>query len=112
PVAQPPVTVEISRDGKAMHAAAFVSQASIEPASTEAGKWAPVNDEKSSAPAQPASPPSDQQNNKLAMAASGPSSRPQTVPPAASSNAAPAASSNATGEDLSAADKKTIDVDP
>jgi hypothetical protein len=101
-----PVTVEIMRDGKTMHPAAFVTQASVARAASEqVGQWAGVSDEAPSATAQPAKPAADQQNNKIAMARPGAAAEPQTSSPPASSSAAPSEAS-------AAPERKTIDVDP
>jgi pilus assembly protein CpaB len=101
-----PITVEIMRDGKTMHPAAFVNRPSVaRAASGRMDQWAEVSDEAPSAMTQPAKPAVDHQNNKIAIARSAASAE----PPAAS---APA-SSSATASDASAAPvRKTIDVDP
>jgi hypothetical protein len=110
-----PVTVEIMRDGKTMHPAAFVNQASVARAASEqVGQWAGVSDEAPPAIAQPANPAVDQQNNKIAMARSGASAEPQAASPAATpQSSSPSASSSAAPSEASAApERKTIDVDP
>jgi pilus assembly protein CpaB len=102
-----PITVEIMRDGKTMHPAAFVNQPSVARAASEhAGQWAEVSDEAPSAMTQPTNPAIDQQNDTIAMARSEASAKPQILlPPPASSNAVQSEASTAS-------ERKTIDVDP
>jgi pilus assembly protein CpaB len=106
PVRPAPVTVEIMRDGRAMHPAAFVNSASAEPGlSTQEAQWAEANEDKSTGPAQPAKPPAAQQNNAAGAATSAPSAKPQAFPPTTSANVQ-------LGDAGTAPDRKTIDVDP
>jgi pilus assembly protein CpaB len=101
-----PVTVEIMRDGKTMHPAAFVNQPSVARAAPKhVAQWAELGGAAPSSTAQPASPATGQQNNQLAAVGSAASAAPPTLPP-------PPASSAALSEASAATERKTIDVDP
>lgn len=109
------ITVEIMRDGKTMHPAAFVNQQQVaHAASKHVNQWAAVNDAAPSAAAQPAKPAMDPQNNEIAMTRSGASAESQAALPAAKQQASspPASSSAAPSEASAAPERKTIDVDP
>jgi pilus assembly protein CpaB len=101
---QPPITVEVMRDGKTMRPAAFVNHASV----PQAGQWAALDDDLPAARVQSPKPSFDQQDHQIAGANPGASTKPQN-----SQNSQPAASSNAQGGETSAAPgRKTIEVDP
>ena len=117
-----PVTVEIMRDGKAMHPAAFVNRASAEPLTqTQAAQWASAIDDTPPAVAQSPNPTPDQ-HNKPALAASGPPAKPQTSPSAPPPSSPPAAglqtyssnepSNTQVSESGTSAERRTIEVDP
>jgi pilus assembly protein CpaB len=100
-----PITVDIMRDGKTVHQAAFVNQAPAIRVAEQAGQWAAVRDDASSATAQPAKPAADQPNNRNVQARSGASVKP-TTPSSQTS------STTALNEASAGPEGKTIDVDP
>ena len=137
PVVRPAaITVEIMRDGRSMHPAAFVNSAAADTAvSEQQTQWSPVNDDTAAAAdGQPAQTALDPQNNKMAVAAAaGPAAQQISRPLAAArvqgndgsvatgpSKAPPkqeplppvVVSSTHDGELSAAADRKFIDVDP
>jgi pilus assembly protein CpaB len=110
-----PVTVEIMRDGKTMHPAAFVNQASVaRAASRHADQWAETSDEAPSRTVQPEKPATDEQNNTIANARPAGRAEPQAALPAAEPQTSPppAPSSSEPSEASAAPVRKTIDVDP
>jgi len=112
-----PLTVEVMRDGKTMSPAAFVNSASLAPlTSAQMNQWTPRNEDASlSAKAQSVKPGVDQNASKVAMARPEASAeQQQALPPGAEmpSFSRPASSNEAPSETASAAQAKTIEVDP
>jgi pilus assembly protein CpaB len=109
-----PITVEIMRDGKTMHPAAFVNQASVAHfASEQAGQWSPIKDEAPSGTVRGANSTLAQQSNKTTAVSSEASAGPQAVSPAVGPQASsPQASSRTSSRETTAGpDEKTLDVD-
>ena len=137
PVVRPAaITVEIMRDGRSMHPAAFVNSAAADTAvSEQQAQWSPVNDDTAATGGQPAQTALDPQNNRMAVAAAaGPAAQqisrplaaarvqgndgnsvatgPSKAPPKQAPLPPAVVSSTQDGELSAAADRKFIDVDP